>query len=121
MTDWTAARACADINPTVFFPEQGDNLGVQAAKAICATCPVRIECLDYAVDNVEQFGIWGGTTMRQRQRIRAQRRANATFTAPCAVCGNPFHPADPSSRLCSDQCRAAARIRSQRKYEKANA
>lgn len=39
---------------------------VSQARAICEECPVRMECLEYAVDNNERFGIWGGLTQRER-------------------------------------------------------
>ena len=47
---------------------------VAAARAVCAICPVSGECLEYAMGNNEQHGIWGGTTGRQRRRIKARRR-----------------------------------------------
>lgn len=71
-TEWLALRACADMPVAVFFPE--DSHGVTRAKAICATCPVRVDCLQSAMDNDERFGIWGGTSERQRRFMRYQRR-----------------------------------------------
>jgi WhiB family redox-sensing transcriptional regulator len=41
---------------------------VQRAKAICNTCPVMLECQTYALENHEEFGVWGGTTKRDRDR-----------------------------------------------------
>lgn len=68
---WLARRACADMPVAVFFPE--DSHGVTRAKAICATCPVRSDCLQSALDNDELFGIWGGLSERQRRFVRYQR------------------------------------------------
>ncbi len=46
---------------------------------ICRGCPVQAPCLEYALANVERFGIFGGCTERQRRRLRSQRRqANTT-------------------------------------------
>ncbi|TMK81786.1 MAG: WhiB family transcriptional regulator, partial [Actinobacteria bacterium] len=45
------------------------------ALSICATCPVRAQCLDYAIRNRETYGIWGGTTPDQRRRIRREHAA----------------------------------------------
>lgn len=67
-TEWLALRACADMPVAVFFPE--DSHGVTRAKAICATCPVRLDCLQSAMDNDERFGIWGGTSEHERRRLR---------------------------------------------------
>jgi WhiB family redox-sensing transcriptional regulator len=62
---------CKDRDPLIFFPESGP--GVIAAKKICAQCPVKVACLNYALDNEIEHGIWGGTGQRERMRIK---RAN---------------------------------------------
>jgi len=70
--DWRAHRACKDVDTAVFFPQ--NRTGVVAARKICAECPVRWECLNYAVCNQIQYGIWGGTSENQRANlIRAMR------------------------------------------------
>lgn len=71
-TEWMAQAACRDIDPAVFFPNDG--LGVQAAQHICATCPVVAECLEYALDNRIDHGVWGGCSERERRRILRRRR-----------------------------------------------
>jgi WhiB family redox-sensing transcriptional regulator len=63
------------VDPDLFFPERGQSC--TEAKAICAGCPVRTECLDFAIVSCEQFGIWGGTSERERRRIRRQRNRAA--------------------------------------------
>lgn len=72
---WQTLAACAELDQAeadrLFFPERGRS--VAPAKAICAHCPVREECLEYALDNVERFGIWGGMSERERKRLRRQR------------------------------------------------
>jgi len=71
---WREHANCKGINPNLFHPEQGGSgRDVDAAKAVCSVCTVRQECLDYALDNYEMFGIWGGTSERQRRRIRHRR------------------------------------------------
>lgn len=78
--DWRRYAECRDVDPDVFFPESADLAGVKAAKAICAVCPVRAECLDHAIVTQEWYGIWGGLSARQRQRDRqahTRQRANA--------------------------------------------
>ena len=69
-TAWMALAACAGTN--IFFPTRGNVRGVRLAKAVCAGCPVRQECLDYALVNKESFGVWGGMTLRERRRLLRQ-------------------------------------------------
>lgn len=60
---------CLGLHPSMFYLEAQDQVGRRRAKAICATCPVRSECFDYALRNNEH-GIWGGTTEQEREQIR---------------------------------------------------
>jgi WhiB family redox-sensing transcriptional regulator len=69
---WQADALCAQIAPEMFFPEKGAN--VRVAKGICGSCDVKDECLDYALQNNERFGVWGGKSERQRRAI-AKRNA----------------------------------------------
>ena len=64
---WVVFSACRDKDPGIFFPE--DRAGTAAAIAICATCPVRLECLEYAIEADIRYGVWGGMTERQRRRL----------------------------------------------------
>ena len=64
---WMVFGACRDADPDLFFPSNKEQ--AKAAVAICATCPVRLDCLDYALDARERFGIWGGTNEKQRRRM----------------------------------------------------
>jgi WhiB family redox-sensing transcriptional regulator len=70
---WMEEAACANSDPDLFFPERGDS--VVEAKAVCRGCPVRAECLEYALERGEKYGLWGGLSVRERRKIRAQRRA----------------------------------------------
>jgi WhiB family transcriptional regulator, redox-sensing transcriptional regulator len=64
--------ACIGIDPDMFFPERGASL--REAKAVCAGCVVRQECLEYALANAEKCGVWGGMSERQRRHLRQARR-----------------------------------------------
>ena len=66
--------ACVDHpeGNTLFFPESGES--PDAAKAICATCPVEDRCLEYALKWREDFGVWGGKSQTERRRIRKQAK-----------------------------------------------
>jgi WhiB family redox-sensing transcriptional regulator len=67
---WMAHARCHTerIDTSVFFPTRGEDAAV--AKRICRLCPVRTECLRYALDNHEDFGVWGGLSERARRRLR---------------------------------------------------
>lgn len=73
--DWMQEGLCRDMDPEFFFPSDG--VGVEAAKAVCAQCPSRLPCLEYALRNRIDQGVWGGTSERERRRIRAARRRAA--------------------------------------------
>jgi WhiB family redox-sensing transcriptional regulator len=63
---------CRNYSPNVFFPTDG--VGVEVARRICATCPVRELCLEYAVGNRIEHGVWGGTSERGRRRLARSRQ-----------------------------------------------
>lgn len=70
ISDWRHHAACRDEDPELFFPVSEIGPGarqVAEAKAVCARCPVRARCLDYAVDNRLTDGIFGGTTETERR------------------------------------------------------
>lgn len=70
---WRDQGLCRLHDPELFFPSRGDS--GEAAKAICATCPVKEPCLEFALATNERHGIWGGMSERQRRRLRRARRA----------------------------------------------
>jgi WhiB family redox-sensing transcriptional regulator len=67
---WFDRAACLEADPDAFYPEKGGSS--RAAKRVCATCPVRPECLSYALANDERFGIWGGLSERERRQVKRQ-------------------------------------------------
>ena len=69
---WMLRACCRGANTREFFPSNG--LGVEAAQRICRTCPVREECLEYALQHHIEQGVWGGASERERRRILRQRR-----------------------------------------------
>ena len=74
---WTALAACRGCAPALFFPERGE--ATEAARAVCQGCPVRPECLDYALARGEDFGIWGGLSTKERRLLRRRLRALDTL------------------------------------------
>jgi WhiB family redox-sensing transcriptional regulator len=69
---WMLRGNCRGADTRRFFPSNG--VGVEAAQRTCAGCPVRDECLEYALVNRIEQGVWGGASERERRRILRQRR-----------------------------------------------
>jgi WhiB family redox-sensing transcriptional regulator len=66
---WRELAACRGTDLGVFFPERGES--AEAARQVCAACPVRQPCLDYAITNRIAYGVWGGLTERERRAMRS--------------------------------------------------
>lgn len=67
---WAERGACRDVDPdSLFVPGAAQH----RAKRVCASCPVRLDCLAEALDNRMEFGIWGGLTERERRSLLRQR------------------------------------------------
>ena len=79
--NWRDEAACRDADTDLFFGPAAEFVTARQqreaeAKAICAGCPVRLECLAYALDSGEAYGVWGGATEDERRAMRRQRRAS---------------------------------------------
>ena len=72
---WQDYANCRGADADLFFPERGAS--TRKAKAICGECQVRAQCLDFAIDVGEKFGIWGGMSERERRRVRRERQVAA--------------------------------------------
>ena len=73
--EWRSAAACRSADPDLFFPISASGPARQQtaeAKAICAICPVRRQCLAFAVRTGQPHGIWGGTTEEERAAARRE-------------------------------------------------
>ena len=76
---WMNDAECKKLNPEVFFPSDG--VGVSAAQRVCAECPVKAECLEYALTYRIEHGVWGGASERERRRmLRASRLTAASVS-----------------------------------------
>ena len=75
-TSWMARGNCSVEPPETFFPSDG--VGVLVAQRICASCPVKEPCLEYALRNRIEHGVWGGHSERSRRRILRERARQAT-------------------------------------------
>jgi hypothetical protein len=67
--DWTDA-VCREVDPELFFPI-GDTSyrQIEDAKKVCAGCPIRSKCLDWALETRQDSGVWGGLSERERREI----------------------------------------------------
>lgn len=72
-TDWQERALCAETDAEAFFPEKGGS--TRDAKKVCRACDVKAECLQYALEHDERFGIWGGLSERERRQLRRTEAA----------------------------------------------
>jgi WhiB family transcriptional regulator, redox-sensing transcriptional regulator len=85
---WEARGACRHSDPELFFPvsTRGPALRQLAkAKRVCEDCPVRVQCLEYALQSGQSFGVWGGASEEERRLMR--RRSLRRRRAAAAVAG----------------------------------
>ena len=71
---WRHAAACRDTDPNLFFPAGTTGVAVEeieAAKSLCQTCPVREQCLEFAMVANQEAGIWGGMSEEERRKMRS--------------------------------------------------
>jgi WhiB family redox-sensing transcriptional regulator len=71
------------LDTDIFFPASDSEAG--AAKAVCAECPVRDQCLEWAIATRQEEGIWGGMTDGERRRLRRRRRDAARRAAAASA------------------------------------
>tara|TARA_Y100001949_G_scaffold112686_1_gene95426 strand:+ start:904 stop:1272 length:369 start_codon:yes stop_codon:yes gene_type:complete len=68
---WSEKALCKNLDTSNFFPKRGE--ATAPIKLVCGACPVVKPCLEYAMKSSEKFGVWGGTSERERRRIRGMR------------------------------------------------
>lgn len=81
LTDWRETARCKEMDPDLFFPVGTTGpalLQIEAAKAVCRQCDVREECLQYAIDSNQEYGIWGGLTEEERRYMRRELTARVS-------------------------------------------
>ncbi|GAB3181162.1 WhiB family transcriptional regulator [Streptomyces incanus] len=78
MDDWRTRAACRDEDPDLFFPIGTSGpalLQTEQAKGVCRRCPVRQQCLDWAMDTGQSLGVWGGTSETERRTLKRRLKA----------------------------------------------
>ena len=107
---WRDGALCAEIGPAIFFPGKGGS--DKQAKAVCAACPSKGPCLEFALDHDEEFGIFGGLTRAERERLGRPPRFPRT-------CQNDLHEMTPQNTYTFPNgvkaCRACKRASEQRR------
>lgn len=77
--DWRHSALCRDEDPELFFPVGNSGpalLQIEEAKAVCMRCPVREQCLEFALSSGQDAGVWGGLSEDERRSLK-RRRARA--------------------------------------------
>lgn len=96
--DWRDRAACPDYDPELWFPHPGQDDVAEQAKAICRRCPVVDDCLRWALDTGQSYGVWGGLDEQQRRHARRHEPAAPTMTAqgprPAPLHGQPWSAAE---------------------------
>ena len=77
--EWQEHALCAQTDPEAFFPEKGGS--TREAKRVCVGGEVRSECLEYALENRIDHGVWGGASERERRRILKRRRVDLSIAS----------------------------------------
>lgn len=95
------SAACLEADPDVFFPDTAEEL--LAVTALCAECPCREACLQYALEHRIKEGVWGGMTPTQRSKICARVPANR-HPVTCDGCFKTFQPTIATHIYCSTKC-----------------
>ena len=117
ITAWMTDAQCRGMDPELFHPGRGESLA--EARAVCAQCPVRVQCLDWALTWPERQGVWGGTSELDRRRMQRHRAtSDGVWRRRCHDCGVLFtlSRVRDTARRC-DACRAVARAESKNRYQ----
>jgi hypothetical protein len=102
---WRDRAACRGVGVDIFFPERGD-FDYSVARDLCASCSVRVDCLDFAlrsepVAHGHRMGMWGGVLPAERRRMAKHLQRMQS----CVECGEPFASSASNGLVCSAQCR----------------
>ena len=82
---WKDVPACTGIDVEIFFTEEKGNYpNLDYIKKLCNTCPVQIQCFNYAIENLVE-GIWGATTKKERDKYRSKRGIIGKTVVPASV------------------------------------
>ncbi|MDX5571983.1 WhiB family transcriptional regulator [Streptomyces sp. ID01-9D] len=80
MENWRLHAACREEDPDLFFPIGSTGPAVvqtAEAKTVCRSCPVQAACLEWALENGQDSGIWGGLSENERRALKRRSRRRA--------------------------------------------
>lgn len=112
--DWLNDAACKGMDPQMFYIDTRRSMNqpeTRYAISVCKACPVVKRCLEENIH--EQYGIWGGKTAEERQKMRARMGAGLR----CVMCDKKFSSLTLQARYCSQACRSEARRVSAKKFD----
>ena len=80
---WQDSAACRGEDLMLFFGPDGErqperDIRERKAKAVCANCPIRVQCLDWAIATRADYGIWGGVDFERETDVVRRRRREAS-------------------------------------------
>ena len=111
--DWALLAECQYTDPEIFFPEKGGS--TREAKSVCRSCVVRSDCLEFALETGQMFGIWGGLSERERRHISRQAGREVAISAP-RMCQKGLHVMDAGNTGSDGSCRACKKVRDARSH-----
>ena len=116
--------ACFGIDTATFFPDPKDRAAKVAALAICASCPVQLECLVLALENDEKDGIWGGASPSERHYIHRYKVKPEDYLKIKCGTDQGYYRHRRLNEIACDKCKAAFKVNHNRRIlaagEKAN-
>ena len=69
MNSWMDKASCTEVAPDLFFADATDLVNTKLAKKVCVECRVKDQCLQYALENRLEYGVWGGLTVLERRSL----------------------------------------------------
>lgn len=117
--NWKDSALCSQTDPDAFLPEKGGS--TREAKRICGSpekpnCPVREQCLAYALEHDERFGIFGGLSERERSKLKGKPAKQKRREAGCGTAAGARAHWRRGERAC-DACNRASTLASQLRRE----
>ncbi len=76
--EWRELGSCRTLDTALFFPvgqTGAAEVGIARAKKVCVSCPVRQQCLEFAITTNQEYGVWGGHSEEERRVVRREWRA----------------------------------------------
>lgn len=113
---WRDQAACRDMDTGLFYVDPRSAASIEPRR-VCASCPSRLACLVWAIENEMGDGLWGGLSLSERSSgltaTEALERAVAAHGRRCTQCATPIVGATPRRRFCTETCRIRHRRRSE--------